>query len=134
MATLLPTGIPISKTYEAGTSLATYQHRIVKLSAAGKVVLGTAACKCHGVLLDDDAAAGYNASVVTLGETPVYVDATTAIAANDRIACGANGVGVKIAATAAAKCEFLGTAMEGLASGTGTIIVDVLPGVATNPA
>lgn len=134
MATLLPTGIPISKTYEAGTSLATYQYRIVKLSAAGKVVLGTAGCKCTGVVVDDDAAAGYNASVVTLGETPVYVDATNAIAPDDRIAVGANGVGVKIDATAATKCEFLGTAKEGKASGLGTIIVDVAPGVVTNPA
>lgn len=134
MADLLPTGIPISKTYKADGSLATYRYRIVKLSAAGKVALGTAGCKCHGVLQDDNAAAGYNASVVTRGETPVYVDATTAIAVGDRIMCGASGAGVKVPTTAATKSEYLGTALEAKASGTGTIIVDVDPGVQTTPA
>ena len=134
MATLLPTGIPESKTYKASASLATYQYRIVKLAAAGQAALGTAGCKCLGVLQDNDAAAGYNASVVTRGETPVYCDgSTTAIAAGDRIMCAANGVGVKVPTTAATKSEFLGTAMEPLTA-AGTIIVDVERGVQTTPA
>ena len=46
----------------------------------------------------------------------------------------ASGHGIKIPATAALKSYVLGRAMEAKASGTGTIIVDINPGVVTNPA
>ena len=130
---ILPRGETRDKTYTGSGDLSSSQHRIVKLSAAETVAICGAGERCHGVLKNAPAAGG-QASVVTRGEAPVYVDATTAILIGDRIASAASGVGVKIAATAATKCEFLGIAMEALASGTGTIIVDINPGVQTNPA
>lgn len=133
MATILPKGETRDKTYTASGDLSANQFHIVALTAASTVVIAPAAAKCHGVLKNAPLDGG-QASVVTQGETEVYVNAATAIIAGDRIAASANGVGVKIAATAATKCEYLGTALEALAAGTGTIIVDVNTGAVTNPA
>lgn len=133
MATILPKGETRDKTYTASGDLSARQFHIVTLAAASTVAIAPAAAKCHGVLKNKSLDGG-QASVVTFGETPVAVDATTAILIGDRIVAGANGVGVKIAATAATRCEYLGTALEALAAGAGTIIVDVAPGVVTNPA
>jgi len=133
MATILPRGETRDKTYTASGDLSASQYHIVKLSAARTVAIAGANDHCLGVLKNAPASGG-QASVVTAGEALVYVDATTPIAAGDRIEAAANGVGVKMAATAASKREVLGVAQEGLASGTGTIVVDIAPGVVTNPA
>jgi len=133
MATILPRGETRDKTYTASGDLSASQYHIVKLSAARTVSIAGANDHCLGVLKNAPASGG-QASVVTAGEALVYVDATTPIAAGDRIEAAANGVGVKMAATAASKREILGVAQEALASGTGTIVVDIAPGVVTNPA
>jgi hypothetical protein len=132
----LPRGETSDKTYRASGSLHHYQYRIVKLSAAGVVAICGAGQRCLGVL-KNRAHDGDQASVVTRGECSVYVDASSAIAAGDRIKSAANGVGVKVAETKggdAGGVEFLGIAQEGLASGTGVIIVDVQPGVYASPS
>ena len=130
---ILPRGETSDRTYTASGDLSDYQYRIVKLSAAETAAICGAGEKCQGVLKNAPEDGG-QASVVTRGEAKVYVDATTAILIGDRIMAAANGVGVKVPATAATKSEYLGTAMEAKASGTGTIIVDIQPGVITTPA
>lgn len=132
MAAILPMGLVVGKTYEADEAMVD-KHRIVTLVAAGHVELCGANEVPQGVLKNAPAIRG-QASVITRGEAEVYVDATTAILIGDLIESGASGVGVKVAATAASKRYVLGRAQEALASGTGTIIVDVDPGVVTNPA
>jgi hypothetical protein len=122
---ILPRGDTSDRTYTASGDLSSSQYRIVKLSAAETVAIAGAGERPRGVLKNAPADGG-QASVVTRGEALVYVDATTAILIGDRI--------VKIAATAATKCEYLGVALEAKASGTGTIVVDIDPGVQTNPA
>ena len=134
MTTILPCGPTVDKTYTASGDLSSAKHHIVKLSAAE--TRRPSAAPTTGALgvLKNAPATGGQASVVTRGEAEVYVDATTAILIGDHIESAASGLGVKIAATAATKCDVLGRAMEAKASGTGTIIVDVSPGVVTNPA
>ncbi len=132
MATILPTGRVTGKTYIASGDLSAAQFHIVQLSAASTAAIAGAGSKCLGVLKNKPASAGGgSASVVTRGETEVYVDAGTAILIGDRIMSDSSGHGVKVPATAATIKEYLGIAMEAKASGTGTIIVDVLPGSTT---
>ena len=133
MATLLPTGRQTGKTYIASGSMTAIQNHIVKLSAASTAAVAGANDPCLGVLKNKPADAG-QASVVTRGEAEVFVDATTAILIGDYIVSDGSGHGIKIPATAALKSYILGRAMEAKASGTGTIIVDINPGVVTNPA
>ena len=112
----------MDKTYTASGDLSACQFHIVQLSAASTVALGGAGTQCRGVLKNKPLDGG-QASVVTLGETEVFVDATTAILIGDRIKSDASGHGVKAATTN----EYVGTALEAKASGTGTIIIDVNP-------
>jgi hypothetical protein len=133
MATILPVGRVTSKTYTASGSMTAIQNHIVKLSAASTAVIAGANDKCLGVLKNKPAAGG-QASVVERGETEVFVDASTAILPDDYIVADASGHGIKIPATAALKSYVLGRAKEALASGTGTIIVDVDPDAVTSPA
>ena len=133
MPTLLPCGPVIGKTYIQSGAGAALQYHIMKLSAVSTAAVAGANDPCLGVLKNTPADGG-QASLVTRGETEVAVDAATAIVAGDYIVANASGRGIKIPATAALKSNVLGRAMEALASGTGTIIVDVLPIVITNPA
>ena len=130
MATILPTGRVTGKTYIAYGSMTAIQYHIVKLSAASTAAVAGANDPVLGVLKNKPADAG-QASVVTRGEADVFVDATTAILIGDYIESDASGHGIKMAATTG-KRNVLGRAMEAKASGTGTIIVDVLPVVVTN--
>jgi len=130
---ILPHGMTEDVTYTGSGDLSASQYHIVKLSAAGVVAIAGAGEKCQGVLKNKPTD-GRQASVVTDGEALVYVDATTAINVGDRIMAASGGVGVKVPATAATKSEFVGTALEAKASGTGTIVVDIEPGVITTPA
>lgn len=130
MATILPTGRQTGKTYIASGSMTAIQYHIVKLSAASTAAVAGANDPVLGVLKNKPADAG-QASVVTRGEAEVFVDATTAILIGDYIEADASGHGIKMAATTG-KRNVLGRAMEAKASGTGTIIVDVLPVVVTN--
>lgn len=130
MATILPTGRQTGKTYIASGSMTAIQYHIVKLSAANTAAVAGANDPVLGVLKNKPADAG-QASVVTRGEAEVFVDATTAILIGDYIEADASGHGVKMAATTG-KRNVLGRAMEAKASGTGTIIVDVLTVVVTN--
>ena len=134
MATILPMGPVKSKTYIASGDLSAAQNHIVLLSAASTVAIGTANCVPAGVLKNKPAAAGGGqASVVTEGETEVFVDAGTAILIDDMIVADSSGHGVKIGSTAETKYHVLGRAKEAKASGTGTIIVDVHFFDSTNP-
>ena len=130
MATILPVGRVTGKTYTASGSMTALQLHIVKLTAASTAAQATANDRILGVLKNKPADTG-QASVVTRGETEVSVDATTAILIGDYIESDAGGHGIKMAATTG-KREVLGRAMEAKASGTGTIIVDVLPTTITN--
>ena len=132
MATILPCGPVKSKTYTAVEAMPA-ANRIVKLTAASTVGLCDAAEKCLGVVKNEPVITG-QASVVELGETEVYVDATTAIVIDDYIFATTDGVGIKCPLTAATKYYVIGRAKEAKASGTGTIIVDVLPSAVTVPA
>lgn len=133
MSAILPCGPTVDKTYTASGDLSSAKHHIVKLSAASAAAIAGANDVPLGVLKNAPLDGG-QASVVTRGEVEVLVDATTAILIGDLIEADGSGHGVKIAATAATKRNVLGRAMEAKASGTGTIIVDVSPGVVTNPA
>lgn len=133
MATILPTGRQTSKTYIASGSMTAIQNHIVKLSAASTAAVAGANDPVLGVLKNKPADAG-QASVVTSGEAEVFVDATTAILIDDYIVSDGSGHGIKIPATASLVNNVIGRAMEAKASGTGTIIVDVLPIAVTNHA
>lgn len=133
MATILPCGPQVGKTYTASGDLSSSQYHIVKESAARTAAIAGANEKPLGVLKNKPADGG-QASLVTRGECEVYVDATTAILIDDYIVANASGHGVKIGATVSTKYYVLGRAKEAKASGTGTIIVDVDPIVVTNPA
>jgi hypothetical protein len=131
MATILPVGPVKSKTYTAVEAMPD-ANRIVKLTAVSTVGLCDANEKCLGVVKNKPLILG-QASVVELGETEVYVDATTAILIDDYIIAATDGVGVKKPTTAETICYVIGRAKETKSSGTGTIIVDVLPIPVTNP-
>jgi hypothetical protein len=133
VATILPRGETEDRTYTASGDLSACQYHIVKLSAAETAAIAGANDPCLGVLKNAPTAGG-QASFVKRGETEVFVDATTAILIGDYIEADGSGHGVKIAATVGSKRYVLGRALEAKASGTGTIIVDVRPGVVTNPA
>lgn len=121
MATRLPVGPTRDQTFTASVDLRLYQYCLVKLASATTVTFCGAGEKPIGIL--QNAPSQYEQAVVrTLGESNVSVDATVAIVYDFGCLSAAAGVGVK---NTTDKGPIVGFFRESLASGTGTIVVDV---------
>jgi len=81
---------------KAAGDLSALQFRFMKISAANTVDKATAATDTLiGVLQNKPNAAGKAASVKVIGGSKLQVDATTDIAAGDKLTSDANGKGIK---------------------------------------
>jgi len=121
MATRLPVGPFRDQTFRAAAALTAYQYCLVKLASATTVTFCGAGEKPVGILQNAPADGG-QAIVRTFGESYCSVDATVAIVYDYGCLSAAAGVGVK---NTTDKGPIVGWFRESLASGTGTIVVDV---------
>lgn len=123
MATRLPVGPFRDETYPAAADLSTYQYHIVGLSSGAVNVVGSGGVPLG--ILQNAPASGEQAVVRTLGQSFCDVSAASAISEGSPIEPTTNGVGI-ISATN--NRRLAAVSREALASGTGTIVVDVVHG------
>ena len=123
MATLLPVGPNRDQTFIADEAMTSAQYCMVKhvSGTAGHVTLADGTEQPIGILQNAPASGG-QAVVRTLGESNCSVNAGTAITIGCGICPTTDGVGVK---NTTDNYWIVGHAREALASGTGTIVVDV---------